>query len=310
MPRDCLATSRAWAAVTAPGNNFWTCHRSSGTRSITSATPTAASSSRHRPEGGGAPAVRGSAGASLRAASSTHSGPLASRRSATVSASRLASSSHCTSSTATSTGPSATQARSAASAASATACAVGAWSPAGRSHSATSSASRCGPGISLATSGNTSASKSDNPANDKSVSLAEASLRNSRWPAVAAASTPARHNVDLPAPASPCTASAAGEVPAASANTRTRRHTATRTMLSPSAATGPSHHENGLALTVIQAALRSRVNRAKGGTGLTWPGWEQRGSYGRFWEHSAALFCSPAYGFTCENNGVPWWVGM
>jgi hypothetical protein len=91
-----------------------------------------------------------------------------------------------------------------------TARAAGGSFPAGRSSSATSSASRCGPGSPAAAPGSTPPSRSDSAVNDKPASAADGSLRSTRQPAASAAATPARHNVDLPAPASPSTASTAG----------------------------------------------------------------------------------------------------
>ena len=84
--------------------------------------------------------------------------------------------------------------------------------------------------VSFTTAGRTSVSRSDKPANDMSDSLADGSLRRSWWPTAPAASTPTRHNVDLPAPASPCKASTAGESRTPWANSRTRRLSAERTM--------------------------------------------------------------------------------
>ena len=65
-------------------------------------------------------------------------------------------------------------------------------------------------------------------------------------PAATAVSIPARHSVDLPAPASPWTASAAGETGIPWANARTLRHSAKRTRSPPTAATSISHHNRRL----------------------------------------------------------------
>ena len=202
----------------------------------------AATRSRQRCGGGGTATVSGSAGASVRAATSSPIGPESARRKANVSASRVASSSQCTSSMATSTGPAAARPRTAASTARPTARAVGGSTPAGRTSSATSSASRCGPGMSPSTSGSAPVNRSDRPTKGRSASAADGSLRSTRCPALAAAATPARHNVDLPAPGSPAMASAAGRGRVLTANPWTWRHSPERTTSSLPTLTQPSHH--------------------------------------------------------------------
>ena len=77
--------------------------------------------------------------------------------------------------------------------------------------------------------------------------LAAGSLRSSRYPAAVATSIPARHSVDLPAPASPWTASAAGEARTPRVKSRTCRHSAERTRSLPTAATPTSHHSRASA---------------------------------------------------------------
>src|SRR5262249_19834616 len=110
------------------------------------------------------------------------------------------------------------------------------------SSNAISSASRCGPGISAVTAGSTLVSRSLSPAKDRLVSLADGSLRSSRWPAARAASIPARHSVDLPAPASPCSARPAAPARTPPGTWRTRRHSAGRTTSLRPAAIATSHH--------------------------------------------------------------------
>ena len=103
---------------------------SSGARSMTSITGPVISRACQPVGGGGSLAVSGSADPAVRAAISSASAPSEIRRNANASASLLASSSHCTSSTATRTGPRDAQARSAASTAKPTARAAGGCGPA------------------------------------------------------------------------------------------------------------------------------------------------------------------------------------
>ena len=130
-------------------------------------------------------------------------GSEASRRAANEIAVAEAGSSHCTSSTATSTGARAASARSPLRTPSPIACGSG-GSPAGsRRNSATSRALRCGPGKPASASSATPSNRSISAVKDSCASRSPGEADKTCRPWLRAASMPASHSVVLPMPGAP-----------------------------------------------------------------------------------------------------------